>query len=205
MNVNNINTAKTINRPQKEEGPVYELAVILKPDLGNEAAEQKTRSLASYIISDLKGEIKKEEVMREIVLAYPIKKYKRGFFWICYFALKDSSGVSKINSDFNIDPLFLRYSVIKHKAVPKSESEMLIEKQAAKLMTEIAAVPGIDIEQADIVPIKKEKPVKPTLKKPRKTAKPTLKKSSLSDQSQTKTKLEEIDKKIDEILGSEIK
>lgn len=202
-----IEADKPLHNPQilqKDKGPIYELTVILKPDLGNEAAEQKARSLSSYIITDIKGDIKKEEVLREIVLAYPIKKYTRGFFWTCYFSSKDSSALTKINSNLNIDPLLLRYLVIKHNALPKSESEMLIEKQTAKLMSEIVAIPEIDIEKAGSTAVKEERPIKPTAKKPRKTIKSTLKKSSI-DSTQTKAKLEEIDKKIDEILGSEIK
>lgn len=168
---------------------IYELAVVLKPDLGQELTEKKIRDLAS-LISRFEGEIKKEEAFREIVFAYPIKKYKRGFLGVSYFTLKDPRFAQKIDLELDSDESLLRHIIVKRKEIPKSDAEILAEKQTAKLKKEASFV-----EQ---LPKDKEK------KSIRKTAQSKLKKN-VEHQDNTKSKLEEIDKKIEEILESEIK
>jgi len=180
---------------------IYELAVMFKPDVGVESAEQKIRSFIS-LINECQGKVEKEDVMREIVLAYPIKKYKRALFWVSYFTLKNADPLKKIQNELNIDSTLLRYIIIKKKEIPKSESESVLEKQTAKLKTQI-----IPTTAQTEIPASLENIQKTTLKETKKTPKTrkTKVKKAISDQTQTKTKLEEIDKKIEEILEGEIK
>jgi ribosomal protein S6 len=180
---------------------IYELAVMFKPDVGVESAEQKIRSFIS-LINECQGKVEKEDVMREIVLAYPIKKYKRALFWVSYFTLKNADPLKKIQNELNIDSTLLRYIIIKKKEIPKSESESMLEKQTAKLKTQI-----IPTTAQTEIPASLENIQKTTLKETKKTpkTKKTKVKKAISDQTQTKTKLEEIDKKIEEILEGEIK
>lgn len=174
---------------------IYELTVILKPDLGAETLEQKTRGLIAFI-SELKGSIKKEEVLREIALAYPVKKYKRGFLWTSYFILENAAAAQAILSKLNTDSAILSRAIIKRRAIPKSQNEILLEKQTAKLKTEVA--PTI-IENEEAL----QKPLKESLKRKKATKSKLKKKAEITES--TKTKLEEIDKKIEELLVGEIK
>jgi ribosomal protein S6 len=194
-----INTNDKSNENAKNN--IYELAVMFKPDVGVESAEQKIRSFIS-LINECQGKVEKEDVMREIVLAYPIKKYKRALFWVSYFTLKNADPLKKIQNELNIDSTLLRYIIIKKKEIPKSESESMLEKQTAKLKTQM-----IPTTAQTEIPASLENIQKTTLKETKKTPKTRKTKvnTAISDQTQTKTKLEEIDKKIEEILEGEIK
>ncbi len=182
---------------------IYELSVIIRPDLNNEAAEQKTRALASYI-TQINGEIKKEDILREIILAYPIRKFRRGFLWSCYFILKDPNNLKKLTFDLNIDSSILRHIIIKRLEVPKTQSELLLEQQTVKLMNNVvsnSSDASLGIEQSTKISQSTQKEKKLSKAIPQKDKKTT---QPPKDTTEAKLKLDDIDKKIDEILSKEI-
>jgi len=85
----------------------YELMVILVPTLSvEEASAMNDKMLA--LVTENGGEITKIDPWGKRMLAYPIKKYKEGYYFVDYFTL-DSLAVKKLKAQFNINENILRH------------------------------------------------------------------------------------------------
>jgi len=92
------------------------------------------------IISEVGGEVLATRLWEERRLAYPIKRQRKGTYWLTYFRL-DSEQVKTINRRFQLSDSILRSLVLKvdprivdtlvSHALPKPEAEKPTPKPAA--------------------------------------------------------------------------
>lgn len=81
----------------------YEGIFIVKPDLKEEDAKNVYKSIGD-ILTKNGGSMKKEEVWGKKQLAYPVKKFKEGYYYKLDFtaaseAIAKMEGLYKLNSD----------------------------------------------------------------------------------------------------------
>ncbi|MEN6444692.1 MAG: 30S ribosomal protein S6 [Candidatus Cloacimonas sp.] len=85
----------------------YELMLILTPALSLEEAKAMNDSLLSFV-TDNGGEIIKIDPWGKRMLAYPIKKFREGYYFVDYFKL-DSLLIKKWKALFNINENIIRH------------------------------------------------------------------------------------------------
>lgn len=174
---------------ENEDQRQYELTLILSPEL----EEKELDSIEQEVEKNIKsfdGNLKKKGRPEKRNLAYPIKKFQSGYFLAVDFLfnpekLKELLSIFKHKKEvlrFVItlipeEPSPLARTLVSKKKIAESEKKPKIEK-IKKLAKEVT--------EEEIEALKKtEKEIQP------KDGRPKTK----------KTKLEEIDKKLDEILG----
>ena len=149
----------------------YEITFILSPELEEKELDSFEQEIEKSI-KNLGGNIKKKIKPEKRNLSYPIKKFQSGYYLITNFL-------------FGPEKLEELYSILKHKKeilryiITLVPEETSIDKTQIK--KKVLETKKIRKEAEEI----SEKEIE-TLKKPEKKAKP---------------KLEDIDKKLDEILG----
>ena len=84
----------------------YEGMFIFKPDLSKDDLD-KVLSQIQDIIAKHKGSIDQINEGAKQKLAYPIKKYKEGFYYIVNFHI-DPDAISKIRRSFGLNESILR-------------------------------------------------------------------------------------------------
>jgi len=162
---------------------LYELTVLLKPDL-NEQDKEKEFTFIKKTLSSYKAKIKTIQESRPVRLAYDIQKFKAAILKSFYFETdqKDRKNINKLISTLNLQENILRVSLLRSETLkPKTKTSQKNGKAKKKKP-------------------KTAKPAKikePTKAKPKKESKPKTK------EKDKKTSLEEIDKKLDEILKEE--
>lgn len=145
---------------------LYEIAFILNDDIKEEEVSGYVQKIKEFI-SELSGNITKEQTIQKRRLAYQIKKYKQGYFGSMLFEL-DPVSLKAFDKKLKLEEFLLRYMII---AVDKNyTSQMKRQEEEAKEKFRRITQP----EEADV------------------------KKSS---KSEDKSKLEEIEKKLEELLG----
>jgi len=85
----------------------YELMLILTPALSLEEAKAMNDSLLTFV-TDNGGEIIKIDTWGKRMLAYPIKKFREGYYFVDYFKL-DSLLIKKWKALFNINENIIRH------------------------------------------------------------------------------------------------
>lgn len=160
----------------------YQLNCFLSPSLDEAGIKQLVEKLRLEIESR-QGKMAEEKNLRAAVrkrLAYPIKKFAEGFYLDLDFSfLPDLIG--NLKKQLNLEQNLLRYLVIakhKEKTKPAPTFQPAVRKQPAKIET----VPFSIVEK--IEPMIAEQPKKET-----KTA------------EKRKAKIEELDRKLEEILN----
>ncbi len=92
----------------------YELAVILKPDLDEEAQKAEFGKIHE-LITRFGGTIEKADEWGKRRLAYEIKKYTEGFYSFIYFT-SESNAPAEVESRIRIMENVLRYLIINQEA-----------------------------------------------------------------------------------------
>ncbi len=157
---------------------IYDLTFIIKPELKESEILPIIEKIKNWL-KQYKGQItnKKTELNRK--LAYPIKKYQTGH----YVILDIEAPKEKIN---DLDRLLkMEENILRHLITKKSE----IKEQKTT------------VEQKPKISKKKKKQIKKTAKVEKEK---TKKEKTKKETSQEKIKLDELDKKLEEILKGEI-
>jgi small subunit ribosomal protein S6 len=89
----------------------YELVVIYRPDLGEEegpaAFERVTKA-----VTERGGTLTKSEPWGKRRLAYPIKKFNEGTYFLAQFQL-DPKGVRDLNAQLKVSEQVLRHMIVR--------------------------------------------------------------------------------------------
>ena len=91
----------------------YEGMFLLKPDLNKEQIDNVLSQIKEAIAKH-KGSIVEIREWSKQRLAYPIKKYKEGIYYLINFHI-DSDAVSKIERFFGLNETILRVLIIRGK------------------------------------------------------------------------------------------
>jgi len=84
----------------------YEVLVIIKPDLNEESVKGVHKTLGE-LVAKSGGTIKKEEVWGKRALAYPVKKFKDGYYYKLDFEAP-SDAVSKVEAACKLNADIIR-------------------------------------------------------------------------------------------------
>ncbi|MDP8260582.1 MAG: 30S ribosomal protein S6 [Candidatus Gygaella obscura] len=90
----------------------YEAIYILKPNLSKEQLDAQINHLKELVTNE-KGEIKEASFWQEKrKLAYPIKKFQEGVYYLIQFDA-DPSLIAKLRKSYRLNENILRYLIIK--------------------------------------------------------------------------------------------
>jgi len=89
----------------------YEGLFIIKPDLKEEDAKNVCKVISDSVGKN-GGSIKKEEVWGKRQLAYPVKKFKEGFYYKLDFTVQ-SNAISKLEAGYKLNADILRAMITK--------------------------------------------------------------------------------------------
>ena len=157
----------------------YEITLILSPDLREEEINLFQEEFRKNI-EKLEGSLKKTGKPERRSLSYPIKKFQSGYYLI-------------VNFIFNPEKLEELYSILKHKKEILRYIVVFAPEEKPRPFPEAASLASLRSRPADVPKEKVKEKEKVETKVEKKTEKKVEKKS--------KIQLEEIDKKLDEILG----
>lgn len=149
----------------------YELTYIISPEISLEEAQNKAKELESAVISREGSVIKTDSPVAK-PLSYPIGQRASGFFGVIEFQ-SEAEKVLEIKDAISKDKTFLRVMLLNKKPVKVKKQRRLKTKEETS-----AVAPEIKAEVKPAEEPKEEKPSEPA-----------------------KADLEDIDKKLDEILG----
>jgi len=88
----------------------YEIVLVLRSDLSDEARSAKAERILS-LITENGGEIERQEEWGKRVLAYEIRHQTEGYYSLVEFKLPPSA-VQTVEERLNIDEEILRYQII---------------------------------------------------------------------------------------------
>jgi len=197
----------------------YELIYIISID--DFEKTDSIREEVRQIIKDNGGKIIKESDPQKRKLAYPIKRKKSGAYLISR-VLIEKEKIKEIRQQLEIKENVLRHLFILAESLPdsKEEEEVMTDKQENKKTVEVAKAkkpeiikPEIikEVEKTPVPSVSKEKVPKVPMKKadsqPEKKPIEDKKEKTLGRSISTpkdKLKLEELDKKIDDILKDDL-
>lgn len=126
-------------------------------------------------IENIGGKILLEDNLGKKKFVYPIKKTHQGYYLLNHFEL-DKKNLEKLEKNLRLSDQILRHIVIRYE--PKSEMKLERIKEGLKTFAET-----------------------PIIKTPEKPADRILEKKP--EEKEEKTKLEDLDKKLDEILKTD--
>ena len=149
---------------------MYELTCLISPDLSEEELQKLNAEIREILVKK-SAEIKKEELRQKERLAYPVKKKDFGFYVSFDFLLEDGQAAVDIQAEIKSKKTILR-------------SLMIIKPEKAQI------VPRVPMLTASGKPA-----VKPVGDK-----KPEAKIIPERTPEEKKREMEEIDKKLEEIL-----
>lgn len=155
----------------------YELLYILPVSLTPEETAPFVTKVAGQI-KENGGEITKDENLGKQKFAYPVKGQSHGYYFLYEFDLPKAH-LAKVNRAIQLMPEVVRFLIVKKKV--KTEEEIAAEKALQEKLAK-----------------KKEKEIEKM-----KEAKEEAKEKPAKDKGKEKISLEDLDKKLDEILGSD--
>jgi small subunit ribosomal protein S6 len=178
----------------------YELTFILSPELDEKGVDSFEQEIEKSI-KNLGGDLKKKSKPERRNLSYPIKKFQTGYYSVINF-LFNPEKLEELSTIFKHKKEILRYilTIAEEPAVikkPFGRQERSMESRLAKTETK---------DKERIEKFKKlteevtEKEIE-ALKKTGKKEPLPIEKPKEDKKEKKKVKLEEIDKKLDEILG----
>lgn len=154
--------------------PYYELLYIIPPQHTEEEIETITKKVTE-LIQKKGGEINLTEKLGKFKLAYPIKHNYHGNYVLTEFDASASS-IKKLNEDLKLMSEILRHLIVTKK---KRSAEEIAEEQALRERIMRKEEKESEVAKKEVAPAK---PVK----------------------EEKKVSLEELDKKLDEILEGKI-
>jgi small subunit ribosomal protein S6 len=184
----------------------YEIMYLVSPKIKDEDLSPLIEQIRT-LITKQDGKIFAEEDWGKKKLAYPIKHYRHGFYYIVYADI-DPLKIKDLEKDLKLSDDILRYLIIKHEPQTWQAIEDQKKRAAAK---SVAATEAAAATKAEIKPDSKIKtetkpaattiePIKTVFKKEKEAAKEARK----DEAKKEKAKLDELDKKLDEILDEDI-
>lgn len=89
----------------------YELTLVIDPEV---TSENQKKLIAKFkkLIEDLKGKVKKIDEWGKKELAYPIKKKKMGFYFLCDLELAEDKA-KEVDNKLKTEEEILRFLIIK--------------------------------------------------------------------------------------------
>ncbi len=165
------------NEEQEKRIEHYELLYIVPISYSVDELKPITEKMVK-LIKDYNGEITKEENLGKLKLAYPIKQQGHGYYQLVEFNLP-TNVLKSLNESLRLINEVLRFLIVKKKI--KTEKELIKEKA---LQDKLAKKKEEAIEK---IKAAKEEPKEKTQEK----------------DSQDKVSLEDLDKKLDELLDTD--
>jgi small subunit ribosomal protein S6 len=161
-----------------EENQLYQLSCHLSPLMDQSQLNQAIEDMRELITANdglilVQEELSVDNIKRK-KLAYPIKKYEESFYLTFNFLTQD---ISQINSKLNLDKNVIRHMIVA-KQKPNNAPKEIIDYKATKQIESLS---------------KKEEPVE---------EKPVYEKEKPAYEKREKIKIEELDKKLEEILNT---
>ena len=89
----------------------YEIMFIVKPDLEETAIKNEAESLKK-VLTNLEAKIVEEKAMGQRELAYEIKKYKNGYYFL-FVVEASAEAIEEFNRVVGINECVLRHLVVK--------------------------------------------------------------------------------------------
>jgi len=154
---------------------LYEIAYFISPDLGDEEAIAYTATIRNAI-TKANGDVQKEEMVQKRRLAHSINHKKQGYFGYMHFVM-GSDAVQPMSKALALDKTILRHLII---AVDAKQITQM-RKPAQNIMAQ-------------------EKTIKDAADKEA-VEKAIFKEGAVSAQEEKKVEIEELDKKLEEILN----
>ncbi|MFH0854710.1 MAG: 30S ribosomal protein S6 [bacterium] len=170
---------------------IYELLYIIP----NKYSEIEAKEIHLKIIELAKKqglEIINEENLGTKKLAYPIKQSYFGYYLLVHFKFEDADNLLSFNQKLIIMPEVLRSQIIKYKELPKKTDILKFNQAEASIET----VESILKEETN----EEEKEIKPIITAETKPIIEELKIEEKSKDERKKINLNDLDKKIDELL-----
>lgn len=173
----------------------YEFSYIISPEFTLEEAEAKTKELETKIQAK-EGVIIKSEKPSAKTLSYPVNKFSSGFFTTIEFQAEPEAMVV-VKDEFIKDSKVLRLMVlVKNPARKIKERRQRIKPVLDTIVQEV--------KEKVIEPVKEviEEIAKPEAKEEKaKEEKKAAVKKAKAEKTKEKADIEDIDKKLDEILS----
>lgn len=104
----------------------YELALILKPDLSEEA-RKKILTKVKKILEEVGGKIEKEEEWGKKDLAYRVNRQNEGFF-VYWEVNLEPARIANFEPKLRLEPEILRYLLVKSEEQPKIKEVKVVEE-----------------------------------------------------------------------------
>ena len=155
----------------------YEILYILQANYTAEEVKPINVKIKK-LIEEQGGRITKEDFLGKLKFAYPIKSQSHGYYQVLEFDLPKQN-LHNLNNSLKLTNEILRFIIVKQKV--KTEKEIKAEKD---LQAKLAKRKEVAIDK-----MKEEK--KEAKEKPKK------------EEKREKVSLEDLDKKLDEILGGD--
>ncbi|MFC1700559.1 30S ribosomal protein S6 [Patescibacteria group bacterium] len=168
----------------KEESKIYQLACHLSPLLDQGQIEKTVQKIKEIITADNglfldnKG-LSIDNIQRK-KLSYPIENYNESFYLVCDF-LADGKNISEINNQINLKKDVIRH-MITSRQKPKIVSKEIIDYKASKQIESLSLSKDSKDKATNNNEDIKDKKIPTSYKK-------------------DKIKIEELDKKLEEILN----
>ncbi|MFN2190307.1 MAG: 30S ribosomal protein S6 [Candidatus Promineifilaceae bacterium] len=91
----------------------YEVVIVLKPDIEDEARSELIEKLEAWMIHDEnESDLLKSDHWGMRTLAYPIRKYEEGYY-LFYDAKLDPSKINEMERNFTYQDEILRHLVVR--------------------------------------------------------------------------------------------
>ena len=90
----------------------YEIMFIVKPDLEETSIKNEAESLKK-VLTNLEAKIVEEKAMGQRELAYEIKKFKSGHYFVLNFETENENSVNEFNRLATIDADIVRHLITK--------------------------------------------------------------------------------------------
>jgi small subunit ribosomal protein S6 len=91
----------------------YEVVIVLKPDIEDEARSELIEKLEAWMIHDEnESDLLKSDHWGSRTLAYPIRKYEEGYY-LFYDAKLDPSKINEMERNFTYQDEILRHLVVR--------------------------------------------------------------------------------------------
>ena len=171
----------------------YEFSYIISPEFTLEEAEAKAKEFEGQI-QQKGGVIIKSEKPLAKTLSYPVKKFGSGFFTTVEFQAEPDIVVA-IKDDASKDVKILRLMVLVKNPAKRIKERRQRVKPILETITQ-------EVKEKILEPIKEtiEEIAKPEAKEKKEEKKSAVKKVK-AEKSKEKADIEDIDKKLDEILS----
>jgi len=184
----------------EENQQQHEITFILSPNLDKQGLASIEDEIKKKI-QELEGSIKKKEEAKKQDLAYAINKFESGYYLTMDLFLspektKQLAPTFKHNQD--ILRHFTTTSAERKSSTPRPKKEKKPSKKKQEKIQQMAE----EVTEKEIQKLKKKEEKQKEKQAPKKKKEQKEEQPETEDKQDKKTELKDIDKKIDEILGT---